>query len=179
MANPDLFIKMPDQTFLVGYVKAIFGQWLLLVLIVSISVALSCMVKGPIATMATLSLLMISFMFSDVLNEQVTGQAIGGGPVESMYRMIYQMNETSRLPADEPLAQVALSLDPIFVNMLWIVKHIIPDMSSFNMSEYLAKGFDVNTSAAITPSIAVTLSYFLVSILVGYYCLKLRELESK
>ncbi|QDU80887.1 hypothetical protein Pla110_26230 [Polystyrenella longa] len=179
MANPDLFIRLPDRAFIVGFSKAIFGQWLLLVLIVSISVALSCMVKGPIATIATVALLMISFMFSGVLNEQITGRAIGGGPMESLYRMISQTNETSRLPADDTIAQIALSLDPIFSNMLWIVKHIIPDMSSFSMAEYLAKGFDVNASAAIIPSIAVTLSYFLVSVIVGYYCLKLRELESK
>ncbi|MCA9042015.1 MAG: hypothetical protein KDA65_16800 [Planctomycetaceae bacterium] len=179
MANPDLFIKLDDRSFIVGYIKAIFGQWLLMVLIVSISVSLSCMVKGPIATLATLSLLMISFMFSDVLNEQVTGRALGGGPMEALYRMLTQTNETSRLPSDDPIAGIALALDPVFSNLLWIVKHIIPDMSSFSMSEYLAKGFDVNTSAAINPSIAVTFSYFLVSVIVGYYCLKLRELESK
>ena len=178
MATPDLFIRMPDRNFYVGYMKAIFGQWLLLVLIVSIAVSLSCMVKGPIATLATLSLLMISFMFSETLNEQVTGRAIGGGPMESLYRMVEQTNETSRLP-DTYVAQTVLAIDPIFSNMLWIVKHIIPDMSSFSMTEYLAKGFDVSNTAAIFPSIAVTLSYFIVSVLIGYYCLKLRELESK
>ena len=47
------------------------------------------------------------------------------------------------------------------------------------MSAYVAKGFDVDFRAAILPAIAVTLAYVVPCVLLGYYALKLRELESK
>jgi hypothetical protein len=47
------------------------------------------------------------------------------------------------------------------------------------MSPYVAKGFDVDFRAAIVPSLAVALAYFIPCVLLGYFALKLRELESK
>jgi hypothetical protein len=43
----------------------------------------------------------------------------------------------------------------------------------------VAKGFDVDFRAAILPSIAVALAYLIPCVLLGYFALKLRELESK
>ena len=43
----------------------------------------------------------------------------------------------------------------------------------------VAKGFDVDFRAAIVPSLAVALAYFIPCVLLGYFALKLRELESK
>jgi hypothetical protein len=47
------------------------------------------------------------------------------------------------------------------------------------MSPYVANGFDVPWSAALLPSLAMTLAYLLPCLLIGYYSLTLRELESK
>jgi hypothetical protein len=47
------------------------------------------------------------------------------------------------------------------------------------MSPYVANGFDVDWNAAMLPSIAVTLAYLVPCLIIGYYSLKLRELESK
>lgn len=180
MATPDLFIRLPDNSFLVGYIKALFGQWLLLVLIVSISVALSCMVKGPVAMMSTCAILIIGVLFSGTLEEQVTGQALGGGPMESIFRILSHYNEKQPIAPDDLVGQAAIGLDEYFLTeLLRGVNQLLPDISTYDMSGFVAKGFDVSTVSAIYPSLAITLAYFCASILWGYYSLKLRELESK
>jgi len=179
MATPDLFLRLPDNSFLTGYSKALFGQWLLLVLIVSISVAISCMVKGPVAMMSTAAILLIGLLFSSTLQEQITGQALGGGPLESLLRTVAHYNETQPIAPDDLVGQAAIGVDVVLTQLLRAVNQIIPDISTFNMSSFVAKGFDVSSVAAIYPSIAVTLAYLIISILWGYYSLKLRELESK
>ena len=45
--------------------------------------------------------------------------------------------------------------------------------------EFLPSGFDVSWSKALLPSVAVTVGYLIPCLLIGYFCLKLRELEQK
>ena len=52
-------------------------------------------------------------------------------------------------------------------NGLWLVQQTFPNLTYFNMSPYVAKGFDVDFRAAILPSIAVTLAFFIPCVLVG------------
>jgi hypothetical protein len=65
---------------------------------------------------------------------------------------------------------------------LAVARMIIPDFRHFNMTEYVANGFDVpfnDAGAAVLPSIVVVLGYFIPCVVLGYFCLQLRELESK
>ena len=62
---------------------------------------------------------------------------------------------------------------------IWLVQQTFPNFQYFGMSPYVAKGFDVDFRAAILPSIAIALAYFVPCVLLGYFALKLRELESK
>ena len=53
MAKEDLFIRLPDQSFLSTFSRASFSLWLLLVLVVCIGTTSSCFLKGPVATLLT------------------------------------------------------------------------------------------------------------------------------
>ena len=56
---------------------------------------------------------------------------------------------------------------------------MIPDLTTFSMSEWVAKGFDVPWDGVMLPSLAVTVAYAIPCLLLGYFSLSLRELESK
>ncbi len=178
MARTDFFIRLPDRSFLMGYFKAVFGIWLLTVFIVSIGVTASTFVKGPVATMLTFSVLIVGQGFRDFMIKLVTGEQKGGGPIESWYRLVTHMNDTLALP-DTVGVQIMQGIDKVLLSGLWLTQHLIPDLSSFVMSPYVANGFDVPWGMAMFRSLAMTIGYLIPCVLIGYYSLTLRELEAK
>ena len=178
MARPDFFIRLPDRPFAVGYFKAVLGIWLLTVFIVSIGVTSSTFVKGPVATLLTFSLLIIGQGFREFMIKLITGVQKGGGPIESWYRLVTHMNDTLELP-DNIGIKIMQGIDNVMLAGLWLMQHLIPDLSSFVMSPYVANGFDVPWNVAIFRSLAITIGYLVPCLLVGYYSLTLRELEAK
>ena len=178
MARTDFFIRLPDRSFLVGYFKAVFGIWLLTVFIVSIGVTASTFVKGPIATLLTFNVLIVGQGFREFMIKLITGEQKGGGPIESWYRLVTHMNDTLALP-DTVSVQIMQGIDKVLLSGLWLTQHLIPDLSSFVMSPYVANGFDVPWGVAMFRSLAMTIGYLIPCLLVGYYSLTLRELEAK
>ncbi|TXT29824.1 MAG: hypothetical protein FD138_2371 [Planctomycetota bacterium] len=178
MARPDFFIRMPDRAFAIGYFKAVIGIWLLTVFVVAIGVTSSTFVKGPVATLLTFSVLLIGQGFREFMIKLITGVQKGGGPIESWYRLVTHMNDTLQLP-DNIAVKIMQGIDNVMLGGLWLMQHLIPDLSSFVMSPYVANGFDVPWDVAMFRSLAVTIGYVVPCLLVGYYSLTLRELESK
>jgi hypothetical protein len=179
MARPDLFVRIADRPFFIGFFKALSGVWLEAIIVVMIGVAVSCFLKGPIATLLTFAVLIVGQGFRELVDKIVTGQQLGGGPIESIYRMVTHMNQTVALELSKPIERVIKLSDQGIENGLWLVQQTFPNLTYFNMSPYVAKGFDVDFRAAILPAIAVTVAFIIPCVLLGYYSLKLRELESK
>jgi hypothetical protein len=179
MAQADMFIRYPDRSFDVGYSKAIVGIWLMMVLIVSMGVSASCFLKGPVATLLTFSFLLVGQGgFRQFLNEFVDKQVLGGGPVESIIRIVTHYNQVKELE-EGATKMVAETIDKAFFYFLRVAHQIIPDFSSFKMTPFVVNGFDVSWGSALAPSIAITFAYVIPCVLIGYFSLKSRELESK
>jgi len=159
MARPDLFIRMTDRPFFVGFFKAISGVWMEAIIVVMIGVAASCFLKGPIATLLTFAVLIVGQGFRELIEKIVTGQSLGGGPIESIYRMVTHMNQTVSMELSKPVERVMKVTDQGVENGLWLVQQTFPNLTYFNMSPYVAKGFDVDFRAAILPAMAVTVAF--------------------
>jgi hypothetical protein len=179
MARPDMFVRTADRPFAVGFFKAITGVWLQAVVIVMIGVAASCFLKGPVATLMTFAVLIVGQSFRTMIDKIVSGDQLGGGPFESIYRMITHLNQTVELDLSKTVTGTIKWTDWFSAQGIWLVQQTFPNFAYFGMSPYVAKGFDVDFRAAILPSIAVALAYFVPCVLLGYFALKLRELESK
>lgn len=179
MARSDLFIRMPDRPFWVGYWKAIFGTALTVLLVSMIGVAASTMVKAPIAAVLTAVMYILSgknpHQFMDQL---VAGQVQGGGVLESVYRLVMHLGPSTELPAN-PAFTVVQIFDSILMNFLWLCKQVIPRSQYFNMPEYVANGFDVPWATSLIPSLLVTSAFIIPCVMMGYFALRTRELESK
>lgn len=182
MARSDLFVRTPDRHFAWGYFKALFGVWLMAVLVVVLGVTASTFAKGPVATLLTLTLIIIGSPFrgfmDDMSGKFVTGQLEGGGPIESIIRIVGHMNPTTELPGNA-LTTVVQAIDKVFLGGVWVVRYVIPDFGVYNLSKYVSNGFDVGWSTGLLPALAMTLAFLLPCLLLGYYSLRFRELETK
>ncbi|MBN68165.1 MAG: hypothetical protein CME32_02640 [Gimesia sp.] len=179
MARPDLFIRTPDRSFMVGYSKAILGIWLPMVLVIMLGVTVSCFVKGPVAILTTFTVVMVGFMSKEYMNEILSGKMQASGAIEAWYRLLTHMNSQTELP-NGPVKGIIVVVDGGIRNFLWLCQQIIPNFGIFsNMREYVIKGFDVSWSAALLPGLLTTAAYILPCLLISFYSLKLRELEAK
>ena len=179
MARPDLYIRMPDHSFFVGYFKAVFGIALTIILVSMMGVAASTIVKGPIATVLTFVFYVLSGKQThDFMDQLSQGKVQGGGPLESIYRLITHLGPTVDLPAN-PAFKVIQYIDAAPTNFLWLCKQIIPRLQSFNMTDFVANGFDVPFAESILPSLLVTSAFVIPCVMLGYFALRIRELESK
>lgn len=178
MARPDLFVRTPDRSFAAAYFKAVLGIWLMMTLIIILGVTASTFLKGPVATLLTFCLIVVGQGFREFMEKMVEGQTQGGGLFESIYRIVTHMNPQTPLPAN-PASTAMQWVDWVLLNFLWLVRQLIPNFDYFGMAPYVANGFDVPWSAALLPSVMITAAYLLPCFLLGYYSLRLRELEAK
>ena len=96
-----------------------------------------------------------------------------------MIRIWTHMNVQERLDQNV-VSQAATMVDYVAQGMLWVAQYLIPNFEHFTRaSQYLPNGFDVDWRAGMLPVIFVTLAYLVPCVLIGFYALKLRELESK
>ncbi|WP_298861478.1 hypothetical protein [uncultured Gimesia sp.] len=179
MARSDLYIRTPDHAFISGYSKAIFGIWLPMVLVIMLGVTISCFVKGPVAILTTMTIVLVGFMSKEYMAEILSGKMQASGAIEAWYRLITHMNSQTPLP-DGPVKFMIQIVDMGIINFLWLCQQIIPNFGIFsNMREYVIKGFDVSWDAALLPGIVTVAAYILPCLIVSFYSLKLRELEAK
>lgn len=178
VSRGDFFIRLPDRSFTTGYIKAVIGVWLKVLIIVMTGVTASCFVKWPVATFLSFKVIVIGQVARGFLDKVLSGKQAGGGAAESVYRLLTHMNDTTGLP-ENPLTSSIQLFDHGLQHLLWMVKFMIPDLRSFGMSDWVARGFDVPWGGVMLPSIAITAGYFLPCVLLGYFSLSMRELEAK
>lgn len=186
MANPDLFIRLPDRGFWVSYFKSIFNIGLMMVMVVVLGVMSGCFLKGPVATMLTAFVVIVGKLAHGFLMSLVTGKVdynpnlemSGRGLFTAFYRIPTHMNPNVALD-DSFMSRALSALDNIELSGLYVIHFLFPNFALYDTTEYSANAFDVPWSAALLPSIATTLGYCLPWILIGYFSLRIRELEAK
>jgi hypothetical protein len=183
-AQSDLFIRLPDRGFESTYFKSIFNMWLMLMLVCLLGTTASCFVKGPVATILIFSLVLLGETMRPFMDKMLgehssrEGGVLGGGMLESFYRVVTQMNQQSELP-DTFSTRTMKLFDAGILEVMGALKNIIPNFTYFDSSPWTINGFDVSWSSSMLPAIATALAYIIPCILLGYFSLQLRELEAK
>jgi hypothetical protein len=101
------------------------------------------------------------------------GKTWGGGPVESLVRILTQDNVVSELP-EGLRTTVAQTADAVLQVGLWVVAQLLPPFGKFDCANYVAYGFNVSGSW-IGEQGLMTLGFAVVLFVVGYFFLKTRE----
>jgi hypothetical protein len=172
-AQPDLYLRLPDASPLWNYVKAQIGIWVQMVIVIAIGVTASTLLNGPVSVLFTVSFILLGF-FKEFFINVATGKQVGGGPIESLVRLVTQKNQTTGLEDGGFAVQLMQGIDWVLKQAMLSLAQVLPDFRSFSTVDYVAYGFNIPANQ-ITQNLAVTLGYVIGLFVIGYFCLRTRE----
>lgn len=169
----DMYLRASDASFGLNFAKGYLGIWLQMLIVISLGVLFSTFLSGPVAVLATMGALLGGF-FNDFMFRLATHQTYGGGPFESLIRMLTQQNQTSEM---EPglRTTVAQTLDQAAEAALWVMASVLPNFGRFSFAEYVASGFNISGDTILTFTCRA-FAFVLPVFVAGYLCLKNREI---
>lgn len=177
-AQADLYLHARDNSFVLNFIKGYFGIWMQMLLVIGFGVMFSTFLSGPIATLATVGMLIGGmvrpFMLALATGKTIEGKIVyGGGPVESLIRMLTQQNMI--VPMEEGFRKtVAKAVDTVLLKCLEVTAYIVPEFDRYSAADYVSYGF--NVPANWIGQHGLTALGFAVALFVaGYFFLKTRE----
>ncbi|MGL4512006.1 MAG: hypothetical protein ACRCT8_02875 [Lacipirellulaceae bacterium] len=172
-AQADCYLRLPDGSPLWNFVKGFLSIWMQMVIVIAVGVTASTFLSGPIAMVFTVAFLVLGF-FRDFFVKIAVGESFGGGPIESLVRMVTQMNQIVPFEAS-PAVDAMKGADGVFKGAMQAVSYVLPDLSAFlGRVDYVAEGFSI-PSDAVAQDLTVTLAYVVGLTVAGYFCLRTRE----
>lgn len=175
MAEPDLYLLTYEQPFALNYLKGMIGLWCRLCIIVGLAVACSTYLSGVLSLLVAATIFLAGY-FTDHLNDVALNRSIGGGPFESMSRLVQAQQPTAQNP--ETTGTKALTLiDQGFAWAFRRIQNVIPDVEAFSWSHFVSEGFNINTEYLVV-NLLVTFGYLLPWGILAYYLMKSREVAA-
>jgi len=173
MAPADLYILDTEASFRVNVAKGFLGIWLQMLLITAIGVTFSTFLNGPVSLIATLSTLVFGYFSMNFMQEMVQGKVPGGGPFESLIRMVNQSNVMNEL---EPgmYRTLAEAGDKLFQGVLFITVSLLPDLQALSDVDHVTDGFNIPFNNLLVHG-TMALGYLAPLFTIGYVILKRRE----
>jgi ABC-type transport system involved in multi-copper enzyme maturation permease subunit len=171
-AQPDAYLRLPDGSPIWNFCKAHVSIWVQMVLVIAIGVTCSTIVNGPVAMMFTLAFITLGF-FRQFFFEVAIGKQIGGGPLESLYRLVTQMNQMSPLPENIG-TQLIQAVDVVLKQGMLSLSFVLPDFRSLNTVDYVSYGFNIPMNH-LFQDLTVCAAYLAGSFVIGYFFLRTRE----
>jgi hypothetical protein len=173
VAQADLYVRQSDASFAVNFVKGYLGIWLQMVLVICFGVMFSTFLSGPVAMIGTLGVL-LGGIFLDFVTKLGHGDVYGGGPLESVIRLVNQQNVISEL--DPGLgASTAKMADKVLEGFLLGVSHLLPPFGQFSFSEHVACGYDVSFDLLLV-RVITAVAFAIPLFVIGLFFLKTREI---
>ena len=176
MARADVYIRAPEGSFEANLIKCYLGIWMQMLLVILLGVFFSTFLNGIVALISSVAIIAMG-MFAGFIGDIQTGEAPGGGPIESIVRNITQQGATLELEMGDTAIEVIESLDGFYLNTMESLAKLAPDFSKFNMSSKVAYGYDIHRDL-ILKQLVTTMVYFFVLVLAGYFILTSREIAA-
>lgn len=173
MAQADLYIAAPEASFRLNLAKGYLGIWLQMLLITAFGVTFSTFLNGPVSLIATLSTLVFGYFSMNFMQEMLRGNVPGGGPFESLIRMVNQSNVMSEL---EPglYRTLAETGDKLFQGVLFVTVSLLPDIKAFSDVNFVTDGFNIPVNNLLVHG-TMALGYLTPLVGIGYFILRRRE----
>jgi hypothetical protein len=175
MAEPDLYLLEGSKSFTQNFVKAMIGVWCRLCIVIGLAVACSTYLSGVLTLLAVITIYNVGW-FTDHLNDVAYNRSVGGGPFESMSRLVRA--EAPTAPASDTAGTKLLQgADQFWGWVIRRVQNVIPDVESFWWTHFVSEGFNINTEYLIL-NILVMVGYLLPWGVLAYYLMKSREIAA-
>jgi hypothetical protein len=175
MANADVYLRRADTSFFFNFVKCHISMWFQMIIVISFGVMFSTFLNGPVAMLATNTAFTLGY-FRAFIVDVVSGKIDGGGPIESLVRLITQNNVMVDLDPGTQTSFIKLADYFVGLPVAWLGS-ILPNLGDFGTSEFVAKGFSIDFNVILTQG-CTTLAFFVCLSIASYFFLKTRELAA-
>jgi hypothetical protein len=182
VAQADFYLRAGNGSFALNYAKSCLGILFSMLLVTAMGVMFSTFLGGPLALFATLAVVLIGQFREFILRlfeSQVTGDSSivpGGGPIESLYRIVTQTSITLELDPS-PAVQLMKTADTFLLAPMRLLAGIFPSLGALGTSDFVAGGFDIPLDLVAEHGME-TIGYLLAFFIAGALCLKAREVAS-
>lgn len=175
MAKHDLYLLAGEGSFEANYFKAMFGLWLQVVFWISVAVAASTFLNGFVSILVTV-LVWVVGLWHDWVAQVAGGQLVGGGPVQSLIRLMTQANQVTDLDPGWR-RDLALWADPKLQAALRWLADITPNLTDVTTIAHVADGYDISPARIVT-SLLLIAAYVVPVIVVGCLLFRSREVAA-
>ena len=176
MAQSDLFLLTSSGDFGTNFMKGLFGIWLQAMVLTAIGVFAGTFLSWPVALLTTIFFFIAGQVAFAFLLDFTRQSIIGGGPFESLIRLLTHDNQMSDL--NPTLAVVtAKTFDSIVMPVMSRLVYIVPNFSALDVSNIVADGFAVSWGLLIS-NFLLAVAYALPFSIAGYFILKNREVAA-
>jgi len=175
MAQPDLYLLEYEQPFALNYLKGMIGLWCRLCILVGLAVTCSTYLSG-VLSLLTVGLIFAAGFFTDHIRDLGANRTVGGGPLESISRLVRAEQPTT--PLEETAGTKALVVaDRAWAWVIRRIENVIPDIESLDWSQFVAEGFNVSSEYLVV-NVLFTFGYLLPWGILAYYLMKSREVAA-
>jgi hypothetical protein len=174
VAQADVYLRPPDGLFEFNFFKAYCSIWMQMLLVTCFGVMFSTFLSGPIALLATVSGVVMG-LFGEFVRNVATGVEQGGGPVESIIRLVTQQNQTTDLEINSVAMIVIKGFDSALMFFMYGLTYLLPDLTQFDSSQFVANGLDIYADIMFR-QMTLAAVYAVCAMLAGYFFLKSREI---
>ena len=176
-----VFLQPAENSFEWNLTKAYLSIWLQMTMVIAFGVMFSTFLSGPVAMISTAACVLLGFSAEQIYDTRHfidSGIERGGGPIESVIRLLKQDAMTTQLDVDTTAANVIKTVDAGIVYSLDAVATALPNLPKMvATAEYAASGFDV-FGALLARHAVATLGYCFFAFIISYFFLKSREIAA-
>jgi len=176
MAESDFYLLADAGNFGTNFFKGLFGIWLQASVLATIGVFAGTFLSWPVALLFTIAFFVAGHAAFAVLRDFFLQTVVGGGPFESLIRLLTHDNQMSDL-AGTPGVVVAKTLDAVIMPVMSRMVYLIPNLSSLDVTNTVAEGFAV-TGPLVLQNTMIALAYVVPFSIFGYFILKNREVAA-
>jgi hypothetical protein len=176
MAESDLYLLARSGNFGFNYMKGLFGVWLQAMVLTAIGVCAGTFLSWPVALLTTIAFFVAGQLAFAFLVDFSRQAILGGGPFESLIRILTHDNQMSELT---PTAGVVLAktLDSLVMPVMSMMVYLVPNFQALDVSNMVADGFMVSWRT-LGLNTLLALAYVLPFSFAGYLILKNREVAA-
>lgn len=174
-AQADVYIRARDNWFYANFFKGYISIWLQMLIVVALGVMFSTFLSSIVAIGATASSIVLGF-YADFIHGVATQEIFGGGPIESLIRLLTQKDVMSELESGW-ITRIVNVLDYFLIKGMQSVSVILPDFGNFDTSKYVEYGFNIEWGIVARQGVTA-LGFFLILTVIGYFFLRTREIAA-
>ncbi|MGY8769454.1 MAG: hypothetical protein ACKVH8_13630 [Pirellulales bacterium] len=179
VAQNSVYVLKNESSFAWNFFKSYLSIWFQVVMVVCFGLVFSTFLNGPVSGLASiLSLAYGSFAeaVKDLAKGHESGGWYGGGPVEAMVRLFNQKNVMIEL-GDGSYVPIVKGIDFVFLKVIQVFVHMIPDYSVLDSSLFLIDGYAI-PDVVIVQQLLTVLGFTFALVGTGYFFLKTREIAA-